>query len=85
MRSAPREEVLDRFGGHTALCPDSMDAYRNLQTAHAVLSAAAGLGTAALVAYAAAAYTTGSLQGFFLAKCVPPHAYQSGSAAGLLH
>lgn len=68
MRSAPREEVLDRYSGHTALCPDSMAAYKNAQKAHSVLSIAVGLGSAATVSYASAASVSGSLQADLLAK-----------------
>ena len=66
--SAPRAEVLDRYSGHTVLCPDSMAAYKTAQRAQSVLSMAAGLGSAAAVSYAAAASTTGSLQAGLLAK-----------------
>ena len=66
--SAPRAEVLDRYSGHTVLCPDSMGAYRTAQRAHLVLSIAAGLGSAAAASYAAAASATGSLQAGVLAK-----------------
>lgn len=68
MWSAPRAEVLDRYSGHTVLCPDSMAAYKTSQRAQSVLSVAAGLGSAAAVSYAAAATTTGSLQAGLLAK-----------------
>ena len=68
VRSAPREEVLDRYSGHTALCPDSMAAFKNAQKAHSVLSIAAGLGSAATVSYATAASVSGSLQADLLAK-----------------
>ncbi len=72
MWSAPRAEVLDRYSGHTVLCPDSMAAYKTAQRAHSVLSIAAGLGAAAAVSYAAAASTAGSLQAGLLAKYVLP-------------
>ena len=68
VRSAPREAVLDRYEGHTLLCPDSLGAYRNLQTAQSVLSIATVLGSAALVSFAAAASATGTLQGGLVAK-----------------
>ncbi|CAL5227269.1 g10200 [Coccomyxa viridis] len=80
--SAPRAEVLDRYSGHTVLCPDSMAAYKTSQRAQSVLSVAAGLGSAAAVSYAAAATTTGSLQAGLLAKCVIACALLAGAAAG---
>ena len=69
VRSASRDVVLDRYEGHTLLCPDSLGAYRNLQTAQSVLSIATVLGSAALVSFTAAASATGTLQGGLLAKC----------------
>lgn len=71
MWSAPRAEVLDRYRGHTVLCPDSMGAYKTAQRAQLVLSIAAGLGSAGAVSYAAAASATGTLQAGLLAKYGP--------------
>ncbi|BDA43850.1 Protein TIC 55, chloroplastic [Coccomyxa sp. Obi] len=66
VRSAPREVVLDRFASHTAICPDSMRAYKAFAAARTVFGAAAALGTAVLAAYlgcaaAAGGADTGSL------------------------
>lgn len=68
VRSAPRDVVLDRYQGHTLLCPDSLGAYRNLQTAQSVFSITTVLGSAALVSFAAAASANGTLQGGLIAK-----------------
>ena len=68
VRSAPRDVVLDRYEGHTLLCPDSLGAYRSLQTAQSVFSITTVLGSAALVSFAAAASATGTLQGGLIAK-----------------
>ena len=68
VRSAPRDVVLDRYQGHTLLCPDSLAAYRNLQTAQSVFSITTVLGSAALVSFAAAASANGTLQGGLIAK-----------------
>ena len=67
VRSAPRDVVLDRYQGHTLLCPDSLGAYRNLQTAQSVFSISTLLGSAALVSFAAAASANGTLQGGLIA------------------
>ena len=52
-RSEPREAVLDRYGGHTAICPDSMRAYQAFRNARIVLGAAAALAASALASTAA--------------------------------
>ena len=59
MRSAPREVVLDRYASHTAICPDSMRAYKAFVAARAVFGAAAALGTAVLAAYLGCAAAAG--------------------------
>ena len=59
VRSAPREVVLDRYASHTAICPDSMRAYKAFSAARAVFGAAAALGTAVLAAYLGCAAAAG--------------------------
>ena len=51
--------VLDRFASHTAICPDSMRAYKAFAAARAVFGAATALGTAVLAAYVGCAAVAG--------------------------
>ncbi len=82
MRSAQREVVLDRFTSHTAICPDSMRAYKAFSAARAVFGAATALGAAVLAAYlgcapAAGGADAGSLirQGFLYRSPLNPSSY----------
>ena len=49
-RSAPREVVLDRWAGHTAICPDSMRAYKAITLARNVLGVVSALAACVLIA-----------------------------------
>lgn len=70
MRSAPREVVLDRYTSHTAICPDSMRAYRAFSAARAAFGAAAALGAAVLAAYTGCAAAGGGADAGTLIRCV---------------
>ena len=71
MRSAPCEVVLGRFASHTAICPDSMRAYKAVPAARAVFGAAAALGTAVLAAYLDCAAATGGAGASSLISMIP--------------
>lgn len=48
-RSAPREVVLDRWAGHTAICPDSLRAFRAFSLARNMLGVASALAACVLL------------------------------------
>ena len=83
VRSAPREVVLDRFASHTAICPDSMRAYRAFSAARTVFGAAAALGAAVLAAYVGCAAAVGGADAGSLIRCVFFCRYVDRCAPGL--
>ena len=72
-RSEPREVVLDRYAGHTAICPDSMRAYRAFRTARGLLGVATALAASALASTAALAASGGAADSSLLLWCEHVH------------
>jgi len=58
-RAAPREEVLDRFKYHTAICPSSKGAYNTAVSLHRALQPASWAAASAAAAYLACTSSQG--------------------------
>lgn len=66
--AVPREDALDRFAYHTAVCPDSMAAFTNFSRAHAVLKGVTAVGAVALISYSMALLAGGAALDLALLK-----------------